>query len=180
MLKKEELSLFAFDDEHARELFDLKSNGDIGIIQFTHNNIFLRSTHDQQSSLYNNNSKYTATLNRVPCAAHTLQLCVQAAFKSECMQDVIKRVRETCKFFCKSSVGATNLLDAQKCSKVNTPSRLLLDVRTRWGSTVSMMKRYLNLRPYVENATENLFKFIRLKYENRSLLYHLHYQKLAP
>ncbi len=107
-----------------------------------------------------------ATFNRQPCVAHTLQLSVKEAVKNQFVKSALKNVRDTCKFYRKSSTGAANL-EKQQLEKGSIPVRLHMDVPTRWGSTLFMIKRFLRLREHVDKATTQLysdkFKFSSLK-----------------
>lgn len=97
------------------------------------------------------------TLNRQPCIAHTLQLSVRKALDLPAAKSAIASVRKTCKYFRKSSTGASFLSDVQAKKGCN-PLRLLLDVKTRWGSTRKMIQRFLKIREYVDEAVLNLYQ----------------------
>ena len=98
------------------------------------------------------------TLNRMPCSAHTLQLSIRAALDNECVKNAISGVRETCKFYRKSSAGADLLESVQKANGQNPQLRLLLDVITRWASTLCMISRFLKVREFVDKATAELYR----------------------
>ena len=102
------------------------------------------------------NTEMQATLNRMPCSAHTLQLSVKKSLRHETVASAIESVRKTCKFNRISSAGAAVLEKRQAQGGRLVPIRLCLDVPTRWASTFFMLKRYLELRVFVDEATEEL------------------------
>jgi len=78
------------------------------------------------------------TYNRQPCAAHTIQLSVHAALKDRCIMGTIATVRETCKYYRKSPTASSYLANAQ-ARVAKKALQLLLDVKTRWESTLCML-----------------------------------------
>ena len=98
-----------------------------------------------------------ATLNRMPCAAHTLQLCIRTALDSAAVSQVVALIRQTSNFFRKSAVGWSYLEQAQVNGGRVVVLRLGLDVKTRWGSTLFMVKRYLIIRHFVDEAVARLY-----------------------
>lgn len=104
--------------------------------------------------------------NRHPCAAHSFQLSVRRALKNLKMEDSITKVRQTCKFYRLSATGSL-YLQKQQILHGALPLRLTLDVRTRWVSTLFMLKRFLKIQKHVEEATAKLyqdsFKFVKLE-----------------
>lgn len=106
-------------------------------------------------------------LNRIPCVAHTLQLSIKSALSSEAVKSSISSVREISKFFRKTPQAWTDLETAQRDriarerafnpkKRREQPVRPVLDVATRWGSTLSMLVRYTRIRADVDTAVLSL------------------------
>lgn len=131
------------DTFNADEIFDGLQNG-------------LLSHDDTPNASGQPVQKLQVTLHRIPCAAHTLQLCVRKALDAPVLQEAVAEIRKTCRYFRKSANGWLYLERAQKARGL-FPRRLLIDVRTRWGSTFSMVTRYLSIREYVDEAVTKLY-----------------------
>ena len=79
--------------------------------------------------------------NRLPCAAHSLQLCIKG-FMMKFFEDLITKLKSIVKHFSKSAAAVEQLTSLQLSLKEyegKTPLRLVKDVKTRWNSTFSMI-----------------------------------------
>ena len=84
---------------------------------------------------------------RIPCLAHTLNLCAQDALKSnQSLCDLRQRLNEIVTFTRQSHLGKEELQRVQLQLNIQPPKVLLSEVRTRWNSTFLMMERFLELR----------------------------------
>ena len=84
---------------------------------------------------------------RVPCFAHTIQLCVTDALTNKDAMKAIAAGKRLVGHFSHSTMATSGLLEQQKrLSPTNTPLKLVQDVQTRWNSSFLMMKRLLHLR----------------------------------
>lgn len=101
-------------------------------------------------------SVFRSSWCRIACASHSYQLSVRNCLNIPEVDSALKNVRMTMKFFKKSSVAGTYLIRELKAGKMKI-LRPLLDVRTRWGSTAVMIRRFLYLEPYLTTATDKLF-----------------------
>ena len=95
------------------------------------------------------------TMVRNPCVAHLLQISVRAALRSVCVHSILRDVRSTFLFFRKSTGGSETLREHQVQSG-KKPLRLLLDIPTRWGSTLQMVRRYLKLVDHIDPTVRKL------------------------
>ena len=100
----------------------------------------------------------TATFNCMPCIAHTIQLCIKAALSSARISPVLTSVRKTSKCYRKSMVGWEYLRKQKLTVNSKRVCRPLLDVPTRWGSTLAMLQRFLHLRIHINSATAKIFR----------------------
>lgn len=83
------------------------------------------------------------SISTLPCAAHTLQLTVKAAFATN--KILIKKARKLVKYFHRSPKQTQRLCDFRKFLKRDKELGLLIDVKTRWNSTIAMIQRLLIL-----------------------------------
>ena len=84
---------------------------------------------------------------RVPCFAHTIQLCVNDALTNKDAMKAIAAAKRLIGHFNHSTMSTSALLDQQKkLDPSTTPLKLVQDVQTRWNSSYLMMKRLLLLR----------------------------------
>ena len=83
------------------------------------------------------------------CVCHNLHLCAKKAFKSTNLPDsdeVMKKAREICEYFCKSTQAMNKLKNQQQAVNPEDdkpPLKILQDVQTRWWSTWRMINRLL-------------------------------------
>ena len=98
------------------------------------------------------------TLNRMPCSTHTLQLSIRAALEKKSVKNVISTVRDTCKLYRRSTVGADMLERVQRSAGGNVPLRPILDLVTRWSSTLFMIVRFLKIHEHLDTATAWLYR----------------------
>lgn len=74
----------------------------------------------------------------VSCFAHTLQLAVNAALKSEDVERLISKASSIVRHFKHSTYASKTLLDKQK--ELNLPQHKLIQTcKTRWNSTYAML-----------------------------------------
>ena len=92
------------------------------------------------------NSNYISSIERQPCAAHTLQLSVQERLK-QC-KAIHRRVKSLQTFF-RLPKQAQRLREVQNNQVegdfIQSPFNLLTDVKTRWNSTYLAWKCILEL-----------------------------------
>lgn len=102
--------------------------------------------------------KVSSSWCRISCSSHAYQL-VRESLKRSGFGGLVGKVRQSVKFFRKSAVGADYL--RKEFVRVHEfPLRPLVDVKTRWGSTMLMVKRYLQIEPHMTSATD---KFVQDK-----------------
>ncbi|KAJ8353682.1 hypothetical protein SKAU_G00212490 [Synaphobranchus kaupii] len=99
----------------------------------------------------------------VKCFAHTLNLASQAGLSVPRVHRLLGRVRRVVAFFHRSTTAAAVLTSNQKAMEL-PQHKLIIDVVTRWNSSLDMLERYLKhqsavaatlLSPYVRrNARE--------------------------
>ncbi|XP_039602239.1 E3 SUMO-protein ligase ZBED1-like [Polypterus senegalus] len=76
------------------------------------------------------------------CFAHTLNLASQAGFKVNHVSHLLGRVRRVAAFFHSSSTATAVLTSKQQMLNLSV-HKLIMDVVTRWNSSLDMIKRYL-------------------------------------
>lgn len=92
---------------------------------------------------------------RIPCFAHTLQLCVNDVKKKKLrkittpkneeineIEEVIKKAKQITTHFAKSGIDRQLFLENQRKCGVKTALTLIQQVDTRWNSQYDMLKRY--------------------------------------
>lgn len=88
----------------------------------------------------------------IRCMAHTLNLATQKALKVSIIDRIIGKVRRVVTFFRRSTTA--NSLLQKALNQLELPQlKLLIDVSTRWNSTLDMLERYLKIRPAIYIAT---------------------------
>ena len=88
----------------------------------------------------------------VPCFAHTLNLVVSEAIKSdENVSDLKKRCKRTVTFF-HQSVKATEKLKEVQCQIKLPEHKLIQEVDTRWNSTFYMFERIVEQHQAITTA----------------------------
>ncbi|CAJ0951327.1 unnamed protein product [Ranitomeya imitator] len=85
-------------------------------------------------------------LKHIPCLAHTLNLVVQCFLKSyPGLSDLLLKVRGLCAHIRRSAVHSSRMQTYQR--SLNLPQhRLIIDVVTRWNSTLHMLQRLCEQR----------------------------------
>lgn len=83
------------------------------------------------------------------CIAHTLNLIVRSGLVT--IEDVIKKIKTIVEHFHRSPVATKKLFEMQEqLNPGNKPLKLIMDVVTRWNSTLDMIERVSNLQAPVE------------------------------
>lgn len=81
-------------------------------------------------------------VRHVPCFAHTLNLIVKDSLKMSAeVTELIKRVKAIVSHFHHSVRASDRLQESQRQHGV-AEHKLIIDVETRWNSTMSMLRRY--------------------------------------
>lgn len=87
----------------------------------------------------------------IKCFAHTLNLATQAGLSVPRVSRLLGRVRRVAAFFHRSSTATAVFASKQKMLEL--PShKLIIDVATRWNSSLDMIERYLEQQPAVAAA----------------------------
>jgi len=81
----------------------------------------------------------------VRCVAHTIQLVVHAVLQSATISDTLTSARRVVEYF-KRSALATSLLHAKQEQMSVPDHQMIMDVSTRWNSTLYMIDRLLEQR----------------------------------
>ena len=106
-----------------------------------------------------NAANITAAMERcgilnLKCMAHSLNLGSQKAIKSEGIGKVVGKVRTTVTHF-RRSTNAANALRKAISQLDLPPLKPIIDVSTRWNSTLAMLERFATLRPAISVAQCN-------------------------
>lgn len=101
-----------------------------------------------------------AGLNRVACIAHCLHNSVNGALeKAEHLSTLVDKCHDLAKFFHCSPKMASALEDQQhQVDSVEPSVVVIMDVVTRWNSTLLMAQRLLRLRIAIEMVFEDLLQ----------------------
>ena len=87
----------------------------------------------------------------IKCFAHTINLATQAGLGVPRVARLLGRVRLVAAFFHRSSTATAVLMSKQK--QLQLPShKLIMDVTTRWNSTLDMLARYLEQQAAISAA----------------------------
>ncbi|KAE8279169.1 Zinc finger BED domain-containing protein 4 [Larimichthys crocea] len=78
----------------------------------------------------------------IKCFAHTINLATQAGLRVVRISRLLGRVRRVAAFFHRSTTAAAVLTSKQKQLQL-PPHKLIMDVITRWNSSLDMLERYL-------------------------------------
>ena len=93
--------------------------------------------------------KEFTTFRHIPCFAHTLNLVVKNSIDAN---DVVSELLDTCRgivsYFKKSTIGTSKLKQFSQSSQ----KKLKPDVKTRWNSTLIMLRSLLDLKQPVDDA----------------------------
>lgn len=87
----------------------------------------------------------------IKCLAHTLNLGTQAGLGVPRVSRLLGRVRKVAAFFHRSTTAAAMFVSKQKLLGL-PPHKLVMDVCTRWNSSVEMLDRYLEQHAAVTAA----------------------------
>lgn len=98
-----------------------------------------------------------ASLSKLPYAAHTLQLSVRKGLSNEVVNAATTVLRNLCRFFRRSQTASMYLEKAQQ-ERGEKTMMLQFDSKTRLGSTLAMIRRYLKCRESVGIAVVQLFQ----------------------
>lgn len=94
---------------------------------------------------------------QIICSAHRIQLSVRKFLSHPSIVEGLCDIRKTVRYFRKSSVASTYLSKAfQGSPEFKKPLRPLLDVETRWTSTLHMIKRYLRIESLLYSAQHSM------------------------
>ncbi|KAJ8029590.1 Zinc finger BED domain-containing protein 1 [Holothuria leucospilota] len=92
----------------------------------------------------------------IPCFAHTIQLAINAGLKTRTVSNMIANARSLAGFFCKSNPAWIFLQEKQQeKDPATSPLKPMQDVVTCWNSTHTMLKRLLQLKETILQATED-------------------------
>lgn len=84
----------------------------------------------------------------VKCMAHTLNLATQKALKVSAISKLCGKVRRVVAFFKRSTKAANHLRTATAQLELRD-LKPIIDVVTRWNSTLEMLERYIYLNPAI-------------------------------
>ena len=88
----------------------------------------------------------------IKCFAHTLNLATQAGLKVPRVARLLGRIRRIVNFFHRSPTATAVLAAKQKLLLGPDKHKLIVDVSTRWNSSLDMLERYIDLQPAVAAA----------------------------
>lgn len=105
--------------------------------------------------------KVNSSWFHVPCVAHALHNCVMSSFKSnEQLQLLLTKCRSLVLFFHSSAKMTQVLMGSQKQDDEDAkPVAVILDVKTRWNSTLYMLRRLAILRNHIEAVPNQLERY---------------------
>ncbi len=87
----------------------------------------------------------------IKCFAHTINLATQAGLGVARVTRLLGRVRQVTAFFHGSSTAAALLMSKQKLLQL-PPHKVIMDVTTRWNSSLDMLVRYLEQQAAISAA----------------------------
>jgi len=87
----------------------------------------------------------------IKCFAHTINLATQAGLGVARVSRLLGRVRRVAAFFHRSSTATAVLASKQKLLQLPL-HKLIMDVTTRWNSTLDMLDRYLEQQAAIAAA----------------------------
>ena len=85
------------------------------------------------------------------CFAHLLNLASQAGIKTPAIARLLGRVRRIVGFFHRSPTASHSLKDKQQLLQL-PQHKLVMDVTTRWNSSLDMLGRFLEQQPAISAA----------------------------
>ena len=93
-------------------------------------------------------------LRHFGCMAHTLNLATQKALQIASISKVCGKIRKLMTFFRRSTLAANVL--RKVLEQLELPVlKPIVDVVTRWNSTLDMIERYMKIRPAIVVALTN-------------------------
>lgn len=103
--------------------------------------------------------KFRAACNQMVCTAHIFQLSVRVLLGHEWIKHVLDKGRTAARAFRKLSVELVHMKKAFTSSAdFRQHLRPLLDVPTRWGSTLAMCKQCCKIDPMIKDAHQSLLR----------------------
>ncbi len=87
----------------------------------------------------------------IKCFAHTLNLALQAGLNVSHVSRLLGRVRKVVAFFHRSATATAVLTEKQKMLEIGSHKHIL-DVVTRWNSSMDMLERYLEQQAAITAA----------------------------
>lgn len=111
---------------------------------------------NQRTETDSGTSVFRSSWCRIACAAHSYQLSVKNCLSISDVSAALSNFRQSMKYFKRSSVAGTYLIRDLKSDNKKL-LRPLLDVKTRWGSTAAIIRRFLVLELYITSATDKVF-----------------------
>ncbi len=87
----------------------------------------------------------------IKCFAHTLNLVSQAGLNVSRVSRLLGRVRKVVAFFHRSATATAVLTEKQKMLEIAS-HKLIMDVVTRWNSSMDMLERYLEQQAAITTA----------------------------
>ncbi|XP_051805174.1 E3 SUMO-protein ligase ZBED1-like [Acanthochromis polyacanthus] len=88
----------------------------------------------------------------IKCFAHTLNLATQAGLAVPRVSRLLGRIRRIVAFFHRSPSATAVLTSKQKALDQGNQHKLIMDVTTRWNSSLDMVERYLEQQVAVAAA----------------------------
>lgn len=88
----------------------------------------------------------------VKCFAHTLNLATQAGLAVPRVSRLLGRIRRIVAFFHRSPTATAVLVAKQRALDQGNQHKLIMDVTTRWNSSLDMVERYLEQQVAVAAA----------------------------
>lgn len=94
-----------------------------------------------------------ANWNNIICTSHLIQLSVRSFLATRFINKDLDEIRKTVRYFRRSLLASHYLSNQIKYSPDFAHAlRPLLDLKTRWTSTLHMIKRYMLIEPVIYNA----------------------------
>ena len=107
-----------------------------------------------------------ASMTRVPCFAHTINLAAQKATSFDQFKELLEKMKPVINYFRRSTSASPVLEEKQK--GLGLPEHeLLVDCRTRWNSSYLMVERYIMHHHAINAALDD--ERLKKKQEVKSL-----------